>query len=70
MNLAEETKQWREGPSLNDKREFHAAVVCRGGVHVIGGNNGSSRLEKLNGLMLQSCVQNQWKALPATNGLP
>ena len=27
MNLAEKTKQWREGPPLNSNRAYHAAVI-------------------------------------------
>ena len=42
LNLAESTKQWREGPRMNQKRSGHATVVCNGGVYVMGGYNGSS----------------------------
>ena len=42
LNLAESNKQWREGPRMNKKRIGHAAVVCNGGVYVMGGYNGSS----------------------------
>ena len=31
------TKQWRQGPSLNEKRRLHAAETCNGKVYVIGG---------------------------------
>ena len=37
LNLAESNKQWREGPPMNKRRWGHAAVVCNGGVYVIGG---------------------------------
>ena len=40
LNLAEPNKQWREGPPMKKKRSGHAAVVCNGGVYVMGGNNG------------------------------
>ena len=40
LNLAESNKQWREGPPMKKKRSGHAAVVCNGGVYVMGGNNG------------------------------
>ena len=40
LNLAEPNKQWREGPRMNQKRDGHAAVVCNGGVYVMGGDNG------------------------------
>ena len=46
LNLAESNKQWREGPPMNKKRCGHAAVVCKGGVYVVGGeyNNSYSSL--------------------------
>ena len=37
LNLSELDKQWREGPPINKARCGHAAVVCNGGVYVIGG---------------------------------
>ena len=42
LNLAESNKQWREGPPMNKKREHHAAVVCNGGVYVMGGCSGDN----------------------------
>ena len=39
LNLSESNKQWREGPPMNKSRLGHAAVVCNGGVYVMGGNN-------------------------------
>ena len=44
LNLAESNKQWREGPRMNQKRDGHAAVVCNGGIYVMGGDNGGSDL--------------------------
>ena len=44
LNLAESNKQWREGPRMNQKRDRHAAVVCNGGIYVLGGDNGGSDL--------------------------
>ena len=41
LNLAESNKQWREGPRMNQKRDGHAAVVCNGGIYVMGGDNGA-----------------------------
>ena len=41
LNLAESNKQWREGPRINQKRDGHAAVVCNGGIYVMGGDNGA-----------------------------
>ena len=37
LNLAEPDEQWREGPPMNKRRRAHAAVVCNGGVYVMGG---------------------------------
>ena len=37
LNLTESNKQWREGPSMNKRRSGHTAVVCSGGVYVMGG---------------------------------
>ena len=39
MNLSDPDKQWREGPSMDKTRAGHAAVVCNGGVYVMGGFN-------------------------------
>ena len=39
LNLSESNKQWREGPTMNKSREEHAAVVCNGGIYVMGGWN-------------------------------
>ena len=44
LNLAESNKQWREGPSMDKKRGHHAAVVCNGGVYVMGGYSEGSCL--------------------------
>ena len=70
MNLAEENKQWREGPPLNNRRCCHAAVVCNGGVYVIGGFNGSSLnsieridVETLSSGSLANSTTNQWTTL-------
>ena len=45
LNLTDPDKQWREGRPMNQKRCGHAAVVCNGGVYVMGGNNGFSSLD-------------------------
>ena len=47
LNLAESNKQWREGPSMDKKRGHHAAVVCNGGIYVMGGDNGGSDLNSM-----------------------
>ena len=45
LNLADSDKQWREGPPMNQSRRGHAAVVCNGGVYVMGGSIGFSSLD-------------------------
>ena len=42
LNLTDPDKQWREGPPMNKKRCGHAAVVCNGGVYVMGGGHRDS----------------------------
>ena len=42
MTLEGENKQWREGPPMNKARDEHTAVVCNGGVYVMGGYNQGS----------------------------
>ena len=44
LNLAEPNKQWREGPPMNMKRDEHAAVVCNGGIYVMGGRNSENQV--------------------------
>ena len=53
LNLDEENKQWQEGPPLNKCRRRHAAVVCNGGVYVIGGRGrgrGGNRISDLDSI--------------------
>ena len=71
LRLSDENTQWQEGPPLNDKRAFHAAVVCNGGVYVIGGWNGSSQLDSIERIdvakqcsePMESSTSNQWTTL-------
>ena len=42
LNLTERSKQWRQGPPMNTSRREHAAVVCNGGIYVVGGPEGES----------------------------
>ena len=71
LSLGEENKQWREGPPLNSNRAYHAAVVCNGGVYVIGGHNGCSRLDSIERIdvanlcsySMESSTSNQWTTL-------
>ena len=57
LNLAEPNKQWREGPPMNQKRYGHAAVVCNGGVYVMGGNNGFSGLDCIERIDVHDMLQ-------------
>ena len=41
LNLTESNKKWREGTPMNKGREGPTAVVCNGGVYVMGGDNGA-----------------------------
>ena len=71
LRLSDDSKQWREGPPLNDKRGFHASVVCNGGVYVIGGWKGSSHLDSIERIdvanlcseSMESSTSNQWTTL-------
>ena len=45
MNLEGQNKQWREGPPMNQKRCGHAALVCNGGVYVMGGYSNGAYLD-------------------------
>ena len=71
MSLENENKQWREGPPFISNRAYHAAVVCNGGVYVIGGHNGRSCLESIERIDVQnlcsesmeSFTSNQWTTL-------
>ena len=57
LSLSDENKQWREGPPLSDKRGLHAAVVCNGGVYVIGGSIGNSRLDTIERIDIEELLQ-------------
>ena len=50
LNLADPNKQWRAGPSMSKSRRAHAAVVCNGGIYVMGGYNGNTLdcIEQIN----------------------
>ena len=71
MDLTEENKQWRKGPLLNDDRACHAAVVCNGGVYVIGGYNESSSFNSIERMDVENLLigasvrttSNQWRTL-------
>ena len=50
------TKQWRQGPSLNEKRRYHAAETCNGKVYVIGGRNGFQYLDTIESIDVASLL--------------
>ena len=74
LNLADPSKQWREGPSMNKSRRGHAAVVCNRSVYVVGGLNQGSCLNCIEQIdandVLQSCsttsgtCASNWMTLP------
>ena len=73
LNLADPNKRWREGPPMNKRRHGHAAVVCNGGIYVIGGHADLSSLDCMERIdstyLLQSSVtssithESPWKTL-------
>ena len=71
LSLSDENTRWQEGPPLNNKRADHSAVVCRGGVYVIGGHNGSSLFYSIERIDVQKLcsgaavrtTSNQWTTL-------
>ena len=52
------TKQWRLGPSLNEKRLFLAAETCNGKVYAIGGCNGGHVLDTIESIDVASLLAN------------
>ena len=50
------TKQWRQGPSLNEKRRYHAAETCNGKVYVIGGANGCHNVDMIESIDVASLL--------------
>ena len=44
LNVDDDTKVWQAGPSMNEARAYHAAVVCNGAVYAIGGQNENAEL--------------------------
>ena len=70
LELEEGKKEWREGPSMNQRRGCFAAVVCNGALYAIGGYNGttvSDSMERMDARDLlyasASNVSSQWKTL-------
>ena len=52
------TKQWRQGPSLNEERNYLAAVTCNGKVYAIGGSNGGHNLDTIESIDVASLLAN------------
>ena len=68
LNLSDPDKQWQEGPPMNKSRQGHAAVVCNGGVYVMGGSNGYSWMDCMecihaNDLLQLSVTTSHWRTL-------
>ena len=57
LNLAAPEKHWREGPSMSKARDGHAAVVCNGGVYVMGGYSESSCLNCIERIDMKDLLQ-------------
>ena len=57
LNLADLNKQWREGPPMNTSRRGHAAVVCNGGIYVMGGCNQAYLLGHLERIDVNNMLQ-------------
>ena len=58
----EENREWLEGPPMNELRREHAAVVCNGGVYVVGGGNGKLRFDSIErGLKLKTCCKDRMR---------
>ena len=57
LNLAAPDKHWREGPSMSKARDGHAAVVCNGGVYVMGGYSESSCLNCIERIDMKDLLQ-------------
>ena len=63
------TKQWRQGPSLNEERDCFAAETCNGKVYVIGGENDCDILDTIECIDVASLMtisdssSCQWKTL-------
>ena len=48
---------WLEGPPMNELRREHAAVVCNGGVYVVGGGNGKLRFDSIERIEVVDLLQ-------------
>ena len=60
LNLADPDKQWRQGPPMNKGRCGHAAVVCNGGVYVMGGYNHVSICDCIERIDANDMVQSSF----------
>ena len=57
LNLSDPDKQWQEGPPMNKRRRVHGAVVCNGGVYVMGGKIGYSWLDCMERIDVNDLLQ-------------
>ena len=57
LNLAQSNKQWRERPSMDKARYGHTAVVCNGGVYVMGGCSEDSCLNCIERIDFNDLLQ-------------
>ena len=78
MDLDKDMKQWRKGPSLNQNRCGHGAVVCNGFVYTMGGYCNYQRLDSIEridllDLLKSPCTVNEnmyWTPLKCTLSTP
>ena len=57
LNLDEGNKRWQEAAPMNQTRQEHAAVVCNGGVYVIGGWRERSSLRTIERIDVRALSQ-------------
>ena len=67
MDLEKDTKQWREGPSLNQNRECHAAVVCNGSVYAMGGGSDGQRLDSIERIDITDLMKSTYSSKHKTH---
>ena len=68
LNVGKGTKEWREGPKMNEKIQSYAVVVCNGWVFAIGGRTGDSWLNTIEYIRVADLLEStrkRWKTLDA-----
>ena len=58
--LSDRNKQWREGSPMNKKRDELAAVVCNGGIYVVGGYSEGSCLNCMERIDCSDILQSSF----------